>query len=184
MPAPSVNTYKAGVNVIVAPTFSLQGKQRSDEMKAKSFVISTATAIALGSSPVIADHNSKNGDGWANMPNDIHNTRMETREADDNDAFKDFVKYGEGSESVNSLDSDDTTAKRNKAQEGNANAEQAQTAKMQGAQNSTREKKQNRARTDRAASSSARERTATQREHAPRADRESGNRGRSAGRRN
>jgi hypothetical protein len=31
------------------------------------------------SGAAVADHNSKNAEGWANMPNDIHNMRTETR---------------------------------------------------------------------------------------------------------
>jgi len=46
-----------------------------------------------------ADHMSPWGPGWANMPNDIHNTRLDTR--GDNDAFFDFVRYGAGADSVN-----------------------------------------------------------------------------------
>ena len=72
----------------------------------------TTLAIAIGlcvlSGPVLADHNSKNGEGWANMPNDIHNTRVETLENDDNEAFREFVKNGEGSRTVNRFESDDT----------------------------------------------------------------------------
>jgi len=67
-----------------------------------------AAAGLIGAGPVLADHNSKNGEGWANMPNDIHNTRVETRENDDNAAFRDFVKYGEGSKTVNRFDSEGT----------------------------------------------------------------------------
>ena len=46
-----------------------------------------------------ADHNSRWGEGWANMPNDIHNTRADTR--GDNTAFRDFVSKGNGADSVN-----------------------------------------------------------------------------------
>ncbi len=48
---------------------------------------------------VRADHMSPCGPGWANMPNDIHNTRFDT--LGDNDAFLDFVMYGEGADSTN-----------------------------------------------------------------------------------
>ncbi len=58
----------------------------------------TLLTMAL-SSAALADHNSKWGAGWANMPNDIHNTRIDTR--DDNDVFRDFVRYGNGAESEN-----------------------------------------------------------------------------------
>jgi hypothetical protein len=152
-------------------------------MKARYTAIFAATVIALGTGPVIADHNSKNGEGTANMPNDIHNTRIDTMEADDNEAFRDFVRYGEGSESVNRFDSDDTTARRNKAREGNAQAQQAQTSSKQRLRTNDRKMEQKRTRTDRASSSSARERSATQRENAPRGERQRQNRNRSSGRR-
>ena len=47
-----------------------------------------------------ADHNSPNGAGWARMPNDIHNTRIETL-GGDNSTFRNFVRYGNGADSVN-----------------------------------------------------------------------------------
>jgi hypothetical protein len=65
----------------------------------------TLTAAAAFLAVAHADHMSPWGEGWANMPNDIHNTRMDTRLLDDDDAFRDFVMYGEGADSVNrSLD--------------------------------------------------------------------------------
>ena len=72
--------------------------------------LAVASGLLVVAAPVIADHNSKNGEGWANMPNDIHNMRIETREANDNEAFRDFVKYGEGSASENRFATDDTAA--------------------------------------------------------------------------
>jgi hypothetical protein len=152
-------------------------------MKSGYTAVFAATVIAMGAGPAFADHNSKNGEGTANMPNDIHNTRIDTMEADDNEAFRQFVRYGEGSESVNRFDSDDTTAKRNKAQEGSARAQQAKTSSKQGVRTNDRKMEQKRTRTDRASSSSARERSATQRENAPRGDRQRQNRNRSSGRR-
>lgn len=65
---------------------------------AKSFLIVSTLAAAPFA---MADHNSPWGEGWANMPNDIHNTRIETRELDDNDAFIDFVRQGGGADSIN-----------------------------------------------------------------------------------
>lgn len=63
---------------------------------------------ALFVSPVaMADHNSVWGEGWANMPNDIHNTRIDTI-SDDSDAFTDFVRYGNGADSVNRFLDDDS----------------------------------------------------------------------------
>lgn len=54
---------------------------------------------ALSSLPALADHNSVWGAGFANMPNDIHNTRIE----DDLDQgeWTEFVQFGEGADSVN-----------------------------------------------------------------------------------
>lgn len=116
-------------------------------MKGPFFVFSTATAMALCASSAIADHNSQNGPGWANMPNDIHNTRIETLEADDNEAFRDFVKYGEGSESVNSLNPpDENTAQRAREQAGKAATEQAQAKQQAGARKNERVQEQRRIR--------------------------------------
>ncbi|MEJ2522545.1 MAG: hypothetical protein P8080_06655 [Gammaproteobacteria bacterium] len=69
-----------------------------------------ASAALAFSAQAFADHNSKNGEGWANMPNDIHNTRIETRTSGDAAAFKDFVKNGEGADSVNRFDDGDEGA--------------------------------------------------------------------------
>ena len=46
------------------------------------------------SSAAFADHMSIWGEGWANMPNEIHNLRIEYK--DDNDAFLSEVQYGAG----------------------------------------------------------------------------------------
>lgn len=59
-------------------------------------------------SPAHADHMSPWGEGWANMPNDIHNTRLDLR--DDNDAFRDFVQYGEGADTTNRWLTDEAAA--------------------------------------------------------------------------
>ena len=56
--------------------------------------ITLSAILASLSLPALADHNSKWGEGWANMPNDIHNTRIDTR--GDNTAFRDFVRQGNG----------------------------------------------------------------------------------------
>lgn len=74
-----------------------------------NFTVAAAGLAALiATAPVArADHNSVWGEGWANMPNDIHNTRIDTLGTDD-DTFTDFVRYGEGADSVNRfLDSGD-----------------------------------------------------------------------------
>ena len=73
-------------------------------MKMFSFKVGTvALALALGQS-ALADHNSPWGEGWANMPNDIHNTRIDA--LGDRDTFRDFVRYGNGADSVNRFATD------------------------------------------------------------------------------
>jgi hypothetical protein len=103
-------------------------------MKACYLAIGVASAIAFGASPAFADHNSPNEEGWANMPNDIHNTRVDTLESGDNEAFRDFVKYGEGADSVNRFASDETMPPGEQAQKGNADAAKAQAKQMSGTQ--------------------------------------------------
>ena len=88
------------------------------------------SAALLFSTQAFADHNSKNGEGWANMPNDIHNTRIETRQSGDQDAFKDFVKYGNGADSVNRYD-DGTAQGNGKMQQVQASAESADALETQ-----------------------------------------------------
>ena len=61
-------------------------------MKLKTLLaISIATGV-FASSAAIADHKSPMGAGTANMPNDIHNTRIE----DDNETFLNLVQQGGG----------------------------------------------------------------------------------------
>lgn len=72
-------------------------------MKIRSMLTAGLLMLSAG---VVADHNSPMGEGWANMPNDVHNTRVETR--GDNQAFRDFVKQGNGAATVNRFS--DTTA--------------------------------------------------------------------------
>jgi hypothetical protein len=74
-----------------------------------------ASAALVFSAQAIADHPSKWGEGWANMPNDIHNTRIDTR--GDNEAFRDFVKQGNGADSVNRFDDGDEGATPRKMQQ-------------------------------------------------------------------
>ena len=71
--------------------------------------IAAAILSATISTPALADHNSKWGEGWANMPNDIHNTRIETR--GDNTTFRDFVRQGNGAESTNRVSTSNTGAR-------------------------------------------------------------------------
>jgi hypothetical protein len=91
-------------------------------MKSKLISLTLATALLAAAGTSVADHNSKNGEGTANMPNDIHNTRVETMESNDNEAFRDFVKYGEGSKTVNRFESEETQPNKAVEQKGNAKA--------------------------------------------------------------
>ena len=74
-------------------------------MYLKTALLATTLTFAT---TALADHNSPMGEGWANMPNDVHNTRIDTK--DDNDAFKDFVKFGNGAETVNRFSDTSTTS--------------------------------------------------------------------------
>lgn len=79
-------------------------------MQVKKTGLNALTVIlvaGLGAAPAaFADHASPWGEGWANMPNDIHNTRLDTLDSDD-DTFTDFVRYGDGADSVNRFLDDD-----------------------------------------------------------------------------
>lgn len=97
-------------------------------MKRSLIPLSILCGAMAASGAALADHNSKNGEGWANMPNDIHNTRIETREADDNEAFRDFVKYGEGSTSENRFTTDETVPAQAAKQQGKAQQVQSKVA--------------------------------------------------------
>ncbi|HDP89184.1 MAG TPA: hypothetical protein ENN42_04400 [Thioalkalivibrio sp.] len=66
-------------------------------------------ASVFASTAAMADHNSIWGEGHANMPNDIHNTRIDTL-GDDSDAFIAFVQYGAAADSVNRFLDDDSDA--------------------------------------------------------------------------
>jgi hypothetical protein len=79
-------------------------------MKRLRFLIAL---IVFGLAPLqaaLADHNSPHGAGWARMPNDIHNTRIDT--LGDSTAFRDFVRYGNGADSINRYASDDDLGRR------------------------------------------------------------------------
>ena len=65
-------------------------------MKALTLAGIVVTAL---SGNVMADHNSPFGAGWANMPNDIHNTV--TEDSLRGTAFRDFISRGAGADSVN-----------------------------------------------------------------------------------
>jgi hypothetical protein len=150
-------------------------------MKGPFPALGAAAAILLCAAPAIADHNSKQGEGWANMPNDIHNTRVETLETSDNEAFRDFVKYGEGSESVNRFDTDDTAAQGAREQKGKAAAEQAEAKQQAGARKNERVKDQRQIRTEDRREGSDRQRTMRERDVDYRAGRPGGDRQRSRG---
>ena len=68
-------------------------------MKHTAHAMIFGSLAALVSVSALADHNSIHGAGWANMPNDIHNTRIE----DDlsSTEFRDFVSQGAGAATVN-----------------------------------------------------------------------------------
>jgi hypothetical protein len=87
-------------------------------MKISAIGLAAFGALAALSGDALADHNSKWGEGWANMPNDIHNTRVETR--GDDEAFRDFVKQGAGADSVNRFDTDEANGRVETRQRGNA----------------------------------------------------------------
>ncbi|MEJ2142230.1 MAG: hypothetical protein P8Y24_07720 [Gammaproteobacteria bacterium] len=78
-------------------------------MNKKSLFAMLVTGGIIASGVTHADHNSVWGPGSANMPNDIHNTRIE----DDQETFMDLVQYGDGADSVNRYDDElDTMTSR------------------------------------------------------------------------
>lgn len=74
-------------------------------MNKKSVIAMLIAGGMIATSSAYADHNSIWGAGTANMPNDIHNTRIE----DDNETFLELVQGGGGADSVNRYDDDSTT---------------------------------------------------------------------------
>lgn len=78
-----------------------------------SFPKSISLFVLLGSfavDPAIADHNSVWGAGTANMPNNIHNTRIEDANTGEmtSDEWIAYVSKGAGADTVNIyLDTDD-----------------------------------------------------------------------------
>lgn len=71
-------------------------------MNFRPFILVAGMLLAcLSSAPAMANHNSPFGEGFANMPNDIHNTRVDTREDDDNESFVDLVRFGDGASTIN-----------------------------------------------------------------------------------
>lgn len=74
-------------------------------MSNKSVIALILAGGIVASASAFADHNSVWGAGWANMPNDIHNTRIE----DDDETFLDLVLMGGGADSVNRYDDGSST---------------------------------------------------------------------------
>lgn len=70
-------------------------------MKPKTQHIASLIAVigCLSALPASADHNSVWGSGWANMPNDIHNTRIEDNLS--GQEWRDFVRQGNGASTTN-----------------------------------------------------------------------------------
>ena len=68
-------------------------------MKHTAHALVLGSLAALLSASALADHNSPNGAGWANMPNDIHNTRIE--DGLSGPEFSTFVRQGAGADTVN-----------------------------------------------------------------------------------
>lgn len=66
-----------------------------------------AASAFMASGVALADHNSPSGEGTASMPNDIHNTRIDT--LDDSDTFIAFVQGGGGADSTNRFLDEDST---------------------------------------------------------------------------
>ncbi|MEW5771390.1 MAG: hypothetical protein AB1831_13625 [Pseudomonadota bacterium] len=67
--------------------------------RTRKFLVLSTLLGGLASMPALADHNSVWGPGYASMPNDIHNTRIE--DDLDSDAWSDFVQYGDGADVEN-----------------------------------------------------------------------------------
>jgi len=112
--------------------------------------ITVVGALVCLSGPALADHNSKWGEGTANMPNDIHNTRIETM--GDNETFRDFVQKGNGAESINRYATeDDETQPGAAARERGTNREAAEA----GNNNSNRVRENSRARKEEHSASEA-----------------------------
>ncbi len=74
-------------------------------MNKKSVIAMLIAGGMIATSSAYADHNSIWGAGTANMPNDIHNTRIE----DSDETFMELVQGGGGADSVNRYDDDTTT---------------------------------------------------------------------------
>ena len=75
----------------------------------KASILIVCAAVLSAGTAVMADHNSKNGDGWANMPNAVHDYRIDIRgdtaepmqAQGKSDEFTAWVQYGAGAASEN-----------------------------------------------------------------------------------
>ncbi|MEW5771389.1 MAG: hypothetical protein AB1831_13620 [Pseudomonadota bacterium] len=67
--------------------------------RTRKFLVLSALLGGMNTLPALADHMSPWGPGYANMPNDIHNARKE--DGLDGTAWRDFVQYGDGADTVN-----------------------------------------------------------------------------------
>lgn len=76
-------------------------------MKLKTLLATCLTSGALVMTSAYADHNSPMGEGWANMPNDVHNTRLDPTISDDE--FSELVQGGDLATEPNRYDDDTTT---------------------------------------------------------------------------
>jgi hypothetical protein len=73
------------------------------EFKANRTLTLIALIGAFAATSAVADHNSVWGAGKANMPNDIHNTRIEEANTGlmTSEEWRDFVSKGAGAATVN-----------------------------------------------------------------------------------
>ncbi len=107
-------------------------------MKSDLIRIAAVAAMATLASTAAADHNSKWGEGWAKMPNDIHNVRVETQ--GDDETFREFVKKGAGADSENRFDTDDAKGARSETK--------AKTREQTAATTETKSRERSRARAE------------------------------------
>jgi hypothetical protein len=79
--------------------------------KTRHIAVAATLIGSLTALPALADHNSVWGAGWANMPNDIHNTRLEDNLSGQD--WRDFVRQGAGAQTTNRyLDSSSLSGQR------------------------------------------------------------------------
>ena len=75
----------------------------------KTSILIVCAAVLSAGTAVRADRNSKNDDGWANMPNAVHDYRIDIRgdtaepmqAQGKSDEFTAWVQYGAGAASEN-----------------------------------------------------------------------------------